>query len=77
MDSPTSSAFKLTLNEDNVNLDNSYHTNQQKITEIEKKEKKKRKEEFIVTEQNNLSISFLTSEYDSNIMINSSLHHLL
>jgi hypothetical protein len=85
MDSQTSSTFKLTLNEENVNHDDSYHTLSSsyksiiKITKIEKKKKRKkeRKKEFLVTEQNNLSISFLTSEYDSNIMINSSLHHLL
>ena len=49
MDSPTSSTFKLTLNEDNVNLDNSYHTNQQK--KLLRLKKKERKREFIVTEQ--------------------------
>jgi len=75
MDSPTSSTFKLTLNEDNVNLDNSYHTNQQKkITKIEKKRKKER---VYCYRTNNLCISFLTSEYDSNIMITSTLHHLI
>jgi len=50
MDSQTSSTFKLTLNEENVNHDDSYHTLSSsyksiiKITKIEKKRKERKKE---------------------------------